>query len=100
MNKVWNSTLCEDEGCPHQPEPHVCRSPNEVWTATVDGRYECRVLRTESYRGELLVRDKATGEERTIKPVTLSFDALFGPDVMDVADWQDAALTFIDEGGI
>ena len=29
--------------------------------------------------------------------VLLSFDALFGPDVADVASWQESAIAFVDK---
>jgi hypothetical protein len=31
------------------------------------------------------------------RPVTLSFDALFGPDVADVAEWQAIAMEIVDK---
>jgi hypothetical protein len=68
-----------------------------VWQASVDDdRYECSVYRTGEYEGELVVTE---GERVLLKEdVTLSYGAIFGPDVSDVANWQDKALAVIDGG--
>jgi hypothetical protein len=64
-----------------------------VWSSKLDNKYTIEVTRTELYHGELTIADGATLLHR--EPVFLSFDALFGPDVADVADWQDIALAFV-----
>lgn len=67
---------------------------NEVWTATLDGRYTVTVTREAPYRGILRIAegDKVLRWE----PVGLMYDAPFGPDVDDVAHWQEIAVHFVD----
>jgi hypothetical protein len=65
-----------------------------VWSSTLDKKYTIKVTRTELYHGELRISEGATLLHS--RPVFLAFDALFGPDVTDVAKWQDIALAFVD----
>lgn len=66
-----------------------------IWESRVDGRYDASVERTGDYTGELVVRD---GEKELLRePTTLSYRALFGPDVSDVATWQERTIKFIDK---
>jgi hypothetical protein len=65
-----------------------------VWSSMLDGKYMVKVIRIEPYRGELTVAEGDNVLHR--EDVLLSFDALFGPDVADVASWQEAAMTFVD----
>lgn len=67
---------------------------NLVWNSMLDGRYIIAVRRTRPYSGELTI---AEGDRVLFrKEVGLAYDALFGPDVDDVATWQDEALRFVD----
>jgi hypothetical protein len=66
-----------------------------VWSSMLDNRYTVTVTRVAPYRGELTIADGDNVLHR--KTVLLSFNALFGPDVADVAAWQEAAMTFIDK---
>ena len=61
----------------------------------LDGKYTIKVTRTAPYRGELTIASgaKVIHSER----VGLSFDALFGPDVSDVAERQEIAVAFVDK---
>ena len=65
-----------------------------VWGSLLDGRYTVAVRRIHPYRGELTI----TEDDRVLlrKEVGLAFDALFGPDVDDVATWEEEALRFVD----
>ena len=65
-----------------------------VWSSTLDKKYIIAVTRTELFHGVLTISEGATLLHR--EPVFLTFDALFGPDVTDVAEWQDIALEFVD----
>ncbi len=67
----------------------------KVWTAQVDHRYNIYVERTTPYNGNLFILDGS--KEICVKPVTLSYDAKFGPDIADVAQWQEIVLDFIDK---
>jgi hypothetical protein len=65
-----------------------------VWSSMLDGRYAIEVRRIRPYRGRLTI---AEGDRILFrKEVGLAFDALFGPDVEDVATWQEEALRFVD----
>lgn len=77
--------------------------PKLVWWSKLDGRYQVEVQRigggSESgYRGTLFVFDHQEENKRLLgEEVGLSYQAIFGPDVQDVSDWQDRAAKFIDE---
>lgn len=67
---------------------------NEVWTATLDDKYTVTVIRESPYRAILTITE---GEQVLYRQsVGLMYDALFGPDIDDVASWQDIAVRFID----
>jgi len=66
-----------------------------VWSSMLDHRYTVKVTRTAPYFGELTIADGPTMLER--RAVNLSFDALFGPDVSDVASWQAIAIEVVDK---
>jgi hypothetical protein len=65
-----------------------------IWESLLDGRYKVMVTRTGPYRGEWCIRfgDQVLDRQN----VGLSYGALFGPDVDDVANWQERAIEFID----
>lgn len=69
---------------------------NEVWSSDVDGgAYHAFVVRTGEYRGTLIVV-AAGGHELMREDVGLAYGARFGPDVDDVAMWQELVTTWID----
>lgn len=73
--------------------------PDVVWFATMDNhKYQIEVHRAGSYTGRLLMWD-VSGFRVDLDPpppwpvvldeeVPLSYQALFGPDIDDVASWQ------------
>ena len=65
-----------------------------VWQSTLDGRYEVFVVRVAPYRGKLTISD--AGNTIFSQEVGLMYNAQFGPDVADVADWQEIVVNFID----
>lgn len=67
---------------------------NEIWSSLLDRRYVISVNRTAPYRGDLTISDADQMLHR--EPVSLSYDGLFGPDVDDVAHWQQLAVAFVD----
>ncbi|WP_433964601.1 hypothetical protein [Tunturiibacter gelidiferens] len=67
---------------------------NVVWTSTLDGTYEVTVTRTDDYHGELTLSEG--NQVRHRESVGLSYGAIFGPDVADVADWRRIAVEFVD----
>lgn len=66
-----------------------------VWSSLLDGRYTVAVRRIRPYVGELTL----TAADRVLlrKEVGLAYDALFGPDMDDVATWQAEAMRFVDD---
>lgn len=66
-----------------------------VWEAELDGKYQCRVERTKDYKGRLTV---SCGELEILnEEVGLSYGAIFGPDVADVALWEDMCVAAVDK---
>ncbi len=69
-----------------------------VWQATLDDRYDCRVERTGERQGELIVED--TRGERLVlltQTVSLSYGAVFGPDIADVQEWEALCEKVVDQ---
>jgi hypothetical protein len=66
-----------------------------VWSSVLDGRFTIKVIWIAPYRGKLTIADEVTVLYR--EPVTLSYNAQFGPDVDDVLSWQDSAIAFVDK---
>ena len=65
-----------------------------IWESTLDNRYAIQVVRVAPYLGKLVIRE--ADEEIFSQQVGLSYGATFGPDVSDIADWQEIVLGFID----
>ena len=72
-------------------------SDNLVWSATVDDNtWLATVTSVEPYKGTLTVSSVSNGTVILIKEVGLSYNAMFGPDVDDVATWQMHTIDAID----
>lgn len=67
-----------------------------IWESTLDDIFECRVTRTGEHTGQLTVTENVTGQLLLDKEVGLSYGATFGPDVSDVAYWQDLCVEVVD----
>lgn len=68
-----------------------------VWKAELDnGQYKCEVKRLSSNKGQLTVEDTTNNELVLNKEVGLSYGAQFGPDVSDVAYWQEMIIEAVD----
>lgn len=63
-----------------------------VWQSVLDGRYIITVVRTGPYCGMLRIEDADTDRMLREEEVLLAFDAILGPDVGDVAVWQETAI--------
>jgi hypothetical protein len=69
-----------------------------VWLATLDGRYLCEVVRISQREGHLAVFDREKGMECVLEEtVGLAYGAQWGPDVDDVALWEDKIMEFVDK---
>lgn len=72
-----------------------------AWSAILDGRYKVEVQRTEPYKGVLCVWDARKNDTLIAEQeVGVSYDALFGADMSDVALWQEMACGFIDNANL
>mgnify|MGYP003348970809 FL=1 len=70
---------------------------NLIWEATLDnGAYRCEVKRLSHHKGQLTVVETATNELILNKEVGLSYGAQFGPDMADVAQWQEMIVEAVD----
>lgn len=70
-----------------------------VWSSRLDGRYDVVVVGNpeNTHSGMLLISE---GDRVLLEEVVgLSYGAIFGPDVADIAAWQQRAVEFIDGGG-
>lgn len=71
-----------------------------VWSGTVDeGAFACRVVRSDENPydvGVMTVTHVASGEVIHTESVPLGYQAMFGPDVQDVAQWMSDGLVAID----
>ena len=64
---------------------------------TIDqGTWRMRVVRTEPYKGRLVVTRLSDGTEILNDEVGIVYDAVFGPDAADVGQWVEQALAAID----
>jgi len=68
-----------------------------IWESTVDdGMYECKVNRIGEREGILTVLNVTTQKTLLRTPVELAYGASFGPDVHDVAYWEELCINAID----
>lgn len=71
-----------------------------IWWNRLDGRYQIEVRRTEAdapFPGWLCIFDHSSGDKLVFEQgVNLIAGAIFGPDVSDVALWQQMALDYAD----
>lgn len=72
--------------------------PDVVWATRLDDRYLIEVVASENpYKGQLRVFDKE--QDFTVlldEPTGIAYGAPFGPDVDDVARWQERVLEVVD----
>jgi hypothetical protein len=71
--------------------------PNIVWENTLDGgTWGCKVVRTDEYRGRLTAWNVVTGKVILDQEVALAYDAIFGPDIYDLGNWQNQVIEAVD----
>lgn len=70
-------------------------SEDTIWESTVDdGRYHASVVQQPGEKAHLVLRE---GDEVLLdEVVSLAYGAIFGPDVDDVAQWQERVIEVID----
>ena len=67
-----------------------------IWEAELDGKYKCTVTRINKRGGNLRIVETVTERELLNQDVGLMYGAQFGPDVEDVAKWQDICVAVVD----
>ena len=68
-----------------------------VWWVRLDDRYQIEVHRIGEYKGILCIFDHDSKDALLyIEEVVLSYNALFGPDISDVGEWQKKVVEFVD----
>lgn len=67
-----------------------------IWESKLDKIYQCEVNRIDEYKGILKVTNTENHFVLLEQEVTLSYRSLFGPDVDDVAYWQDLSVQAVD----
>jgi O-acetyl-ADP-ribose deacetylase (regulator of RNase III) len=69
---------------------------SNIWEAELDSEYKCTVTRINKRGGNLRVVENTTGRELLNQDVGLLYGAQFGPDVEDVAKWQDICVAVVE----
>jgi len=69
---------------------------NLIWNSTLDSIYDCEVTRIDERTGLLKVINSESKSVLLEKTVGLSYGSIFGPDVEDVAIWQELAVKAVD----
>jgi hypothetical protein len=68
-----------------------------IWVAILDRRFKCEVQRTGTRQANLFIFDSKNNDNMIYESrVPLSYDAKFGPDISDVAEWQDMCAKVVD----
>lgn len=71
---------------------------DNIWEATIDNRFKCSVVRSEDYTGKLIIVDTEDEDKIIHKTdVSLSYGAMFGPDVSDISEWEEICINIVDE---
>lgn len=67
-----------------------------IWEAKLDDLYECKVTRISEHKGKLTMLDPFN---RILidREVGLLYGAVFGPDIEDVAYWEELCVAEIDK---
>ena len=67
----------------------------KVWEATLDNIYNCVVVKTGDYDGVLTIKKNNTRVFET--GVKLTAGAIFGADVIDIAEWESICVDYVDK---
>lgn len=69
-----------------------------IWYSTLDGeQFSAEVTRLREYAGRLTVKHIESDETLLDVEVSLSYGAIFGPDVSDVGEWADKTIEVVDK---
>lgn len=71
---------------------------NLVWYSTLDNRYKIQIQRIDYSSANLYIFDSIKNNEQIFcQKVSLSYGAIYGPDVNDVNIWKKIIINFIDK---
>lgn len=67
-----------------------------IWESKLDDIYDCKVTRISENKGTLTMIDQF---DRVLleREVGLLYGAVFGPDIEDVAYWEDLCVEVVDK---
>lgn len=65
-----------------------------IWEATLDDIYNCVVVKTGDYDGVLTIKKNNTRVFET--GVKLTAGAIFGADIIDIAEWESICVDYVD----
>ena len=68
-----------------------------IWSAKLDGKFTCSVVRINKRGGNLAIVEDATGRQLLNQDVGLLYGARFGPDIEDVQKWESICLAVVDK---
>lgn len=66
-----------------------------IWQDTLDGEFDCKVVRTGMGTGQLTVKN-GDGVLILSEEVPLMYGAQYGPDAEDVVIWQEMCVKAVD----
>ena len=73
-------------------------SEDVVWWGRLDRRYQIEIHRKGERVGQMLIWDHDDNDRfMHEEEVVLAYAAIFGPDILDVIDWQNKATEIIDK---
>lgn len=65
-----------------------------VWMNKLDNKYDVFVERLCPYNGQLVIKD---GDSEILREdVTISYDAIFGPDMADIDTWENRCVELVE----
>lgn len=67
-----------------------------VWWSYMDDKYYVHVDRTGQYSAVLKIDTKENGVNLHSEETSLSYGAMFGPDVEDIQAWQERIVELVD----
>lgn len=65
-----------------------------IWSSRLDDTFDVKVERLAPYNGELVIIQD--GKELLRETVSISYNALFGPDIADLDQWTQRCCEFVD----
>lgn len=66
-----------------------------VWEATLDNIYYCEVARKDDHTGVLTIKKDNVIIHSC--DVSVSYGAIFGPDIYDVYEWERICAEYVDK---